>query len=133
MLDQNLEASLLFDFYGELLSPRQRQVMSLYHEENLSLAEIAAEFEISRAAVHDSLKKAEKALSEYEEKLGLVARFVKTSEAIAEIDKIIDELTSEAKNGGGCQNAKQRGAAGFDDDISKNLQKIKKIIDELEG
>lgn len=133
MLDQNLEASLLFDFYGELLSPRQREVMSLYHEENLTLAEIAAEFGISRAAVHDSLKKAEKALSEYEEKLGLVARFVKTSEAIAEIDRIIDEVTSGAENGGECRNANQRSEAGFDDDISKNLQKIKKIIDELEG
>lgn len=109
MLDTNLQASLLFDFYGQLLSPRQQEVMSLYHEENLSLAEIAEEFGISRAAVHDSLKKAEKALSQYEEKLGLVARFVKTSQAIEKIDKIIDEMESNDK-----------------------LKEIKSIIDKLE-
>ena len=108
-MDRSLQASLLFDFYGELLSPRQKEVMSLYHEENLSLAEIANEYGITRAAVHDSLKKAENALSGYEEKLGLVERFLKTTTAIEKIDKIIDELGDP------------------------RLEEIKKIIDELEG
>ncbi|MCQ2551218.1 MAG: YlxM family DNA-binding protein [Clostridia bacterium] len=109
MLDKYLQTSLLFDFYGQLLSKRQREVMSLYHEENLSLAEIAAEFNITRAAVFDSLKKAQKALEDYEEKLGLVERFVKTREAIEKIDEIIDGLKDE------------------------RLKEVKKIIDELEG
>ena len=52
MLDQITEASLLYDFYGNLLTERKRQVMELYHEENLSLSEIASEFGISRAAVY---------------------------------------------------------------------------------
>ena len=55
--------SLLYDFYGGLLTEKQRQVMELYHEENLSLAEIAEEFGISRQGVHDTLKKAEHLLT----------------------------------------------------------------------
>ena len=51
------ENSLLYDFYGQLLSKRQQEVMALYHEENYSLSEIAEEFGISRQAVHDTLKK----------------------------------------------------------------------------
>ena len=66
------ETSLLYDFYGALLTDKQREVMALYHEENLSLSEIASEFGISRQAVHDTLKKAEQALKEYEEKLKLM-------------------------------------------------------------
>lgn len=54
------ENSLLYDFYGQLLSKRQQEVMALYHEENYSLSEIAEEFGISRQAVHDTLKKQDK-------------------------------------------------------------------------
>ena len=85
--------SLLYDFYGRLLTEKQRQVMELYHEENLSLAEIAEEFGISRQGVHDTLKKAEHLLTEYEDKLGLVAKLMKSRHAIAEIDRIIDGIT----------------------------------------
>ena len=76
MVDDIARASLLYDFYGALLTDRQRDVMALYHEENLSLSEIAQEYDISRQAVHDTLKKAEQALSEYEKKLGLVDKLL---------------------------------------------------------
>ena len=75
------KASLLYDFYGRLLTEKQREVMRLYHEENLSLSEIAQEFSISRQGVHDSLKNAEKALVGYEEKLGLVEKFMRSNAA----------------------------------------------------
>lgn len=117
MLDKVTETSLLYDFYGQLLSPRQQEVVSLYHEENLSLAEIAQEFGISRAAVHDSLKKAEKALNQYEEKLGLVSRFVKVSDAIESIDGLIDDITAKV---------------GEDPKLATELAQVKKIIDGLE-
>ena len=68
-------ASLLYDFYGVLLSDSQREVMALYHEDNLSLSEIAEELGQSRQAVHYTLRKAEKSLDEYEEKLGLIASY----------------------------------------------------------
>ncbi len=67
MFQDIVEASLLFDFYGQLLSERQRQVMELYYEENLSLGEIAEEFNISRQGVYDALKTAQKSLERYEE------------------------------------------------------------------
>ena len=65
-------ASLLFDFYGKLLGESRQEVMSLYHEDNLSLTEIAEELGTSRQAVHYTLKKAEADLEKYEEKLGLL-------------------------------------------------------------
>ena len=85
-IDEITKQSLLYDFYGQLLTKRQQQVMELYHGENLSLAEIAEEFGISRQGVHDALRSARKALDGYEEKLGLVGRFLKTETAVQEID-----------------------------------------------
>ena len=108
--------SLLYDFYGGLLTEKQRQVMELYHEENLSLAEIAEEFGISRQGVHDTLKKAEHLLTEYEDKLGLVAKLMKSRHAIAEIDGIIDSLTASIE----------------DKEAAAKLQEVKGIINKLE-
>ncbi len=144
------ENSLLYDFYGQLLSKRQQEVMALYHEENLSLSEIAEEFGISRQAVHDTLKKAEQALSEYEAKLGLMARLMKSKEAVADIDARIDLLISGLTQGHEAQGAesgmqqgrKSQGAAaqhsrkaqGTADtsEIVLKLKEIKAIINELE-
>ena len=63
--------SILFDIYGALLTEKKRMVLGLHNEEDMSLSEIADEFGISKAAVYDSLRSAEKMLEEYEEKLGL--------------------------------------------------------------
>ena len=91
-LDASARVSLLYDFYGQLLTEKKRQVIELYHEEDMSLSEIASELGITRAAVHDSLKSAERALENYEEKLSLVERFLKTEEAFGEITQKLDEL-----------------------------------------
>ena len=79
------ELSQLFDLYGGLLTEKKRQVMELYHEDNLSLAEIAEELNISRAAVHDSLKSAEKSLRDYESKLKLLADYQERATALETI------------------------------------------------
>ena len=138
-IDEVTKQSLLYDFYGQLLSRRQREVMELYHEENLTLAEIAKEFGISRQGVHDALKNAEKALNEYEEKLGLVAKLQRSSDAVRRIDEIIDGVIEaiHVKNGG-AGNAEKSiadGAAanGADTEwLIGNLKKVKDIIDNLE-
>jgi len=75
MLDKVTEINLLYDFYSQLLTGKQREVLRLYHCENYSLSEIADGFSISRQGVHDTLKKAEKALFSYEEKLNLVKKY----------------------------------------------------------
>jgi predicted DNA-binding protein YlxM (UPF0122 family) len=78
---ENIEyQSMLFDFYGSLLNDNQNEVMALYHEDNLSLSEIAEDLGMSRQAVHYTLKRAEKALSGYEDKLGLVAGYLRHQE-----------------------------------------------------
>lgn len=109
--------SLLYDFYGQLLTKRQKEVMELYHGENLSLSEIAEEFSISRQGVHDSLKSAEKSLVEYENKLGLVARFQKTRQAIEKIDRAIDEMMEDNTENSG---------------LIRRLGAVKTIIDKLD-
>ncbi|MDO4746174.1 MAG: YlxM family DNA-binding protein [Bacillota bacterium] len=120
-IDDITQASLLYDFYGQLLSKRQREVMELYHEENLTLAEIADEFGISRQGVHDALKNAEKSLNGYEEKLGLVAKFQKSTDAVHEIDTIIEEVIGKLHEGNGTS-----------DRVIGSLKKVKDIIDNLE-
>ena len=113
--------------------------MALYHEENLSLSEIAEEFGISRQAVHDTLKKAEQALNEYEAKLGLMARLMKSKEAVADIDARIDlmisELTRDRESQGAessvRQDLKLQGTADTSEIVLK-LKEIKAIINELE-
>ena len=147
------ENSLLYDFYGQLLSKRQQEVMALYHEENLSLSEIAEEFGISRQAVHDTLKKAAQALREYEAKLGLMARLMKSKEAVADIDARIDRMISELTRGqkaqgeepstrqeltgfgesaAAAQHSRDAQGAADNAEIVSKLKEIKTIINELE-
>jgi predicted DNA-binding protein YlxM (UPF0122 family) len=83
-------ASMLYDFYGNLLSEARKEVMALYHEDNLSLSEIAEELGQTRQAVHYTLRKAEKALESYEEKLGLVSAYREHQELAARAIRIID-------------------------------------------
>ena len=92
MFDKITELNLLYDFYAPLLTDKQREVIRLYHCENLSLAEIADEFEISRQGVYDALKNAEKTLSGYEDKLGLVSKLVQTESLIKNAGEKIDAL-----------------------------------------
>lgn len=94
-MDKMIEMNIRNDLYGSMLTIRQREIINLYYEENFSLSEIAEEFSISRQAVHDTLKKAEKALAVYERKLGLVEKFKKSEKAVRSIDKIIEKLVKE--------------------------------------
>lgn len=121
------ENSLLYDFYGQLLSKRQQEVMALYHEENYSLSEIAEEFGISRQAVHDTLKKAEQALAEYEQKLGLVKTLQRSEAVIRQIDEKIDTLISELAESENAQSTQPSST------FAARLEEIKQIINTLEA
>lgn len=74
MKQNALQMTLLLDYYGELLTEKQKTCFDLYYNQDLSLGEIAEEAGISRQGVHDSLARAEATLLDYEEKLGCVAR-----------------------------------------------------------
>lgn len=91
MFEKNLNIGYLLDFYGELLSERKRLVMDMYYNEDLSLAEIAAEIGISRQGARDIIKKSEDELFFYEEKLGLALRLKKVEECASELDRIASE------------------------------------------
>ncbi len=76
---------MLLDFYGDLLTEKQRECFDLHYNEDLSLAEIAEQCGISRQGVWDNIKRAEQALNDIEEKTGLVARFSETQESLEKI------------------------------------------------
>ena len=99
-MTKNLTMSMLMDFYGQLLTDKQRDTVDLYYNEDLSLSEIAEEIGISRQGVRDSIKRGERLLNEYEEKLGLAGRFLEIRSRISEMDKIIDtlEITGTVRN-----------------------------------
>ena len=92
MKGKPLEMSLLFDFYGETLTEKQRELFDLYYNEDLSLAEIAEHAGITRQGVRDSIKRAEHALREMEDKLGLVARYGGTERCAEELMHEVERL-----------------------------------------
>ena len=74
---KNLEISLLLDFYGDMLTEKQRDMVDYYYNDDLSLSEIAENEGITRQGVRDSIKRAEAQMLEMEERLGLARRFRK--------------------------------------------------------
>lgn len=80
-----LEMTLLYDYYGDLLTERQRMCFELYHDQDLSLAEIAQELKVSRQGVYDNLSRAEAILRNMEEKTGCVRRSLQTRRAVQTI------------------------------------------------
>jgi len=78
MNDDTLLMTMLFDFYGDLLTGKQREYFDLYHNEDLSLSEIAEKTGISRQGVYDIINRAEKALAEIEHKSGVVRKWQET-------------------------------------------------------
>ena len=76
MKNQTYRMTMLFDFYGEILTDRQKEFFDLYYNEDLSLAEIAENYGISRQGVRDVIVRAEAAMQEIEDKTGLMKRFL---------------------------------------------------------
>ena len=75
MKNQAYRMTMLFDFYGELLTDRQKEFFDLYYNEDLSLAEIAENYGISRQGVRDVIVRAEGIMTEMEDKTGIIKRF----------------------------------------------------------
>lgn len=118
------KTSMLFDIYGGLLTDKKKRVMEMYHEDDMSLSEIAEELEISRAAVHDSLRSAERLLCSYEDKLGILDDYLRK-------EKLADELRthiSEARELLAMDMAEQKSK----DELDRCLAKAAELIDELD-
>ena len=98
-VSRKIELAWLTAFYGRLLTDKQRQVLALHCEEDLSLAEIAQEAGISRQGVHDMLTRAAQRLFDMEEKLGMAARFRRMEDGLERCRTLLRENRyDEAEN-----------------------------------
>ncbi len=94
-MEKLAEIALLADFYGPLLTERQRHIWDLYYHQDLSLTEIAEVEQISRQAIHDLIKRTERIFADYEEKLGLVRRFWAEREKLIKIKTLLQGLNKQ--------------------------------------
>ena len=92
MKNQTYRMTMLFDFYGELLTERQKELFDLYYNEDLSLAEIAENEGISRQGVRDVIVRAEAAMQEIEDKTGLIRRFEQMRGHLTAIETAAEEI-----------------------------------------
>lgn len=87
--------ALLFDYYGELLTEKQKTCFDLYYNQDLTLSEIAEEVGISRQGVHDSLARAEASLRTMEEKTGCASRDIQCRQVLEKIGSLARELSRQ--------------------------------------
>lgn len=109
-MDELYTIGLLLDFYGQMVTKRQYDILDLHYNGDYSLGEIAQELKISRQGVYDNIKRGKAALFEMEQKLGLLGRFNKQKEKASDILRILEEIDIEAfsdKDLTGLEKAKQ--------------------------
>ena len=97
MNDGRMMQSMLLDFYGELLTEKQRECYDLHYNEDLSLSEIAEQAGVSRQGVWDNIRRAETALREMEEKTGLIRRFTETQRGLEALRELLARLNAVAE------------------------------------
>ena len=91
----NLSMTLLFDYFGELLTEKQKTYFDLYYNQDFSLAEIAESEGISRQGVHDTLNRTEKLLRQFEEKTGIVARAMARQKTVRDLRQSVGQVAEE--------------------------------------
>ena len=97
-MEERVLISLLLDFYGPLLTDKQRMSLQLHHEDDMSLGEIAEELGVSRQAVYDNLQRARHILNDYESKLHLVAQYEVREQVISELkDTLPADVLSQSR------------------------------------
>ncbi|MCQ2464045.1 MAG: DNA-binding protein [Oscillospiraceae bacterium] len=117
---KNLDYAMLLDFYGDLLTEKQRDIMQLYYFEDLSLSEIAENENISRQGVHDAIKHAEQYLDEFEEKIGLFRKTTTFRELVAGIKQCTAEYTEKYKY--------QKSISDYSDRIIRIIEKGEELF-----
>ncbi len=94
MKNQAYRMALLYDFYGDMLTDRQKEFYDLYYNEDLSLAEIAENYGITRQGVRDVIVRAEAILTELEDKTGIIKRFHRMQEQFAQMETAVDAIAA---------------------------------------
>lgn len=95
VLEKIVKQTLLYDFYGELLTEHQKGIYEEVVLNDFSLSEVAQEHGISRQGVHDMIKRCNKILTGYEEKLHLIEKFLRTQEMVTEINQLAFQFKEE--------------------------------------
>lgn len=108
MSNDTLQMTMLFDFFGDLLTEKQREYFDLYHNEDLSLSEIAVQTGISRQGVHDNINRAENALLELEEKTGVVRRWTETRIGLEQAEFLAQKLLTLSEHNPQAKQAAQK-------------------------
>ena len=97
MTDKMLQKTMLFDFFGDLLTEKQREYYDLHYNEDLSLSEIAENVGITRQGVHDIIARAEVLMLETERKTGLIRRFNEIQAELIKAVELAEQLKSRSK------------------------------------
>lgn len=122
MKQKSIELVMLFDFYGNMLTDKQKEFFDLYYNEDLSLSEIAENEGITRQGVRDAIVRAENLLLGFEEKLGLHKKYGSIGDALAQIM----EAASDIKR----INATNFLSNAIDDRVREIIEKIRDLIEE---
>ena len=93
--EKNYKVGMLLDFYGELLSARQRDILDLYYNDDLSLSEVSEECGITRQGVRDAIMKGEKQLLDFEERLGLLEKSEKNKKTLGKLQAELSKLEEQ--------------------------------------
>ena len=120
MTDKTLQMTLLFDFFGDLLTEKQREYFDLYYNEDLSLSEIAGNVGITRQGVRDAIKRAETQLFDMEKKLGIAERAKRTKDSLLAIEHCADQISEFNMN------------SALSKEINDEIIKIKSVISSFE-
>ena len=91
-MPKNLEVSCLLDFYGDVLSPKQQEIMQQYYNEDLSLAEISENCGITRQGVRDAIKRAESILQDLEDKIQAAKRFRQIEQDLQSLQQLAEQI-----------------------------------------
>jgi len=94
-MDNIIKISLLLDFYGQFLTPRQYEIMDLHYNNDYTLSEIAEQFNITRQGVYDNIKRGKTLLDQYEKKLGLIKKFIEQKEKAREVLECISGINKD--------------------------------------
>ena len=119
---KNLEISFLLDFYGDVLTERQREVMEQYYNDDLSLAEIADNFGITRQGVRDSIKRGEGIILDLEQKVGFAARYRAVQQGVAQLESLARSVRFANANS-------YSPNAEIERDVDQMLEEIRRITD----
>ena len=95
LLERTIEITLLYDYYGELLTERQQEILRLYYFHDLSLGEISEKLDISRQGVYDHLHRSEKLLHQYENQLELASKFKNHRNKLDKLFQHVKEVVSD--------------------------------------